>query len=103
MPAIYDKTNLGRFLHRGGANKRSSGMMMAGIRNARRGVGNGGDRSGLSLPQAGGRLQRQDAKKKKDGMTWQVGVSAMQASSLCVAYVHSSHACIMRVCMCACG
>ncbi|PWI75170.1 hypothetical protein PCL_05828 [Purpureocillium lilacinum] len=85
VPAIYDKTNLGRFLHRGGANKRSSGMMMAGIRNARRGVGNGGDRSGLSLPQAGGRLQRQDAKKKKDGMTWQVGVSAMQASSLCVA------------------
>lgn len=67
VPAIYDKTNLGRFLHRGGASKRSSGMMMAGIRNARRGVGNGGDRSGLSLPQAGGRLQRQDAKKKKMG------------------------------------
>ncbi len=102
MPAIYDKTNLGRFLHRGGASMRSSGMMMAGMRDARRGVGNGGDRSGLSLPQAGGRLQRQDAKKKRwDDLAGRGVCHAGQL--LCVAYVHSSHACIMRVCMCACG
>lgn len=67
MPTT-DKTNLGRFLHRGGASKRSSGMMMAGCgmreggwATAAIGVGS------LSHRRAGGSSGKMRKKKKKMG------------------------------------